>query len=165
MARRQQKRGGDYPKLLDECLTACINVSRFLQSKEPIGRLTHCRSDDLARFLLQGSHLGSTSAWSGGEHEPNGQSSCPSGVHCVALFRSWARWRRAFHLSEITLGRGAAIRDNDIVSFRCGPHGHRGKSTLAKLRIACVTTRRFAPPWSLSPQCRPVTAAFDRAQI
>jgi hypothetical protein len=61
----------------------------------------------------------------------------------------FGRGRRAFLLSEITLGRGAAIRDNDIVSFRCGPHGHRGKSTLAKLRIACVTTRRFPPPWSV----------------
>jgi hypothetical protein len=39
--------------------------------------------------------------------------------------------RRSRYLSEITLGRRAAIRGYHIASFLCGPDGRRGKSTLA----------------------------------
>jgi hypothetical protein len=49
-------------------------------------------------------------------------------------------------LSEITLGRGAAIRSNDIISFRCGPHGHRCKSELATLKRGHRTRTQYFKP-------------------
>jgi len=51
------------------------------------------------------------------------ESLLPRRIRRLAHFWSRAQWRRSLYLSEITLGRGAAIRDNHFVSFRCGPHG------------------------------------------
>ena len=46
-----------------------------------------------------------------------------------------AQWRRSLYLSEITLGRGAAIRVDHIVSFRCGSHRRRCGPKLATLKM------------------------------
>jgi hypothetical protein len=56
MARRRQKRGGDSSKLLDECLTACLGISHFLESDKPIGKLTPTARHQLLADLK---HLGS----------------------------------------------------------------------------------------------------------
>jgi hypothetical protein len=91
-------------------------------------------------------------------HEPHREFTPPRRIRRLAHFWSRAQWRGCSFPTEIALGRGAAIRSDHNVPFRCGPHGRR-----CKLRLATLRTARDTPlPTALD--CRGVGRLLCRAR-